>query len=87
MIFSTTVVISLLALLPSSLALAIDTRKTDCSFVCPGKDTYGHGLSRSNGGDGTISCSYSGGSGNSCIYNVVSVHSSRMLHIEAHPVT
>ena len=73
MIFSTTVVVSLLALLPSSLALAIDGRKNDCSFVCPGTDTNGRGLSGSNGGGSTFSCS---GSGILCVYDVVSVHSS-----------
>ena len=86
MIFSAVVVVSALALLPLSLASIPDAHKKDCVFVCPGTDSYEYALSASNHGDGTLSCSYSGGSGNLCTYDVVSARMSRILSVPAHTV-
>lgn len=86
MIFSAAFLVSVLALVPSSLGLVFDARNNGCTFVCPGNDAYGYGLTTSNVNDGKISCSYSGGSGNLCTYDVVSAHSPRILHTPVHTV-
>ena len=83
MIFSTVVAASALALLPSSLALAIGARKSDCTFVCPQNDAHGNGLSGSNVNGNSLPCTYAG---NLCIYNIVSVHLSRTPHMPVHTV-
>ena len=86
MIFSTVAAASILALIPSSLALAIGARDNGCTFVCPQNDAHGNGLSGSNVSGNSVSCTYAGGSGNLCIYDIVSVRSSRIFHAPAHAV-
>ena len=83
MIFSTVVAASILALVPSSLALAIGTRDNACTFACPQNDAHGNGLSGSSVNGNSLSCTYAGGSGNLCIYDIVSVRSSR-IYTPAH---
>lgn len=78
MIFSVVAVASVLSLLPVSRALALNARETECTFVCPDTSTYGNGLSTFAIGDTTISCSYSADYDDSCIYDIVSIHSLRM---------
>jgi hypothetical protein len=84
MIFSVAVVASVLSLLCSARALTLPTRQNDCSFVCPGTDVDGKGLSAHTGGDTTISCSYSPESGNWCTYASVSVGPLCVSHTPAH---
>jgi hypothetical protein len=84
MIFSVAVVASVLSLLCSTRALTLPTRQNDCSFVCPGTDVDGKGLSAHTSGDTTISCSYSPESGNWCTYASVSVGPLCVSHTPAH---
>ena len=72
MIFSTVVAVSILAFIPSSLALAIDARNNGHAFACPQEDTYKHGLTASHVHDKSLSCTYAGGSSDVCIYDIVS---------------
>jgi len=81
MIFSAVVVVSVLSLLTSSRALALNARQSDCELACPDTDADGNGLSVFIIDDATISCSYDGEPGNSCTYDTVSVGSSAICKL------
>ena len=72
MIFSTTVVVSVLSLLSFTSAATISARGDDCKFVCPDKGVDGDTLQATAFGDKVISCSYSGHPFKWCTYDPVS---------------
>ena len=81
MILSAAIVVSALSLFSCSHALTLNVRQDDCPLVCPEKDADGKGLSKFSFDDRTMSCSYDGEPGNSCVYDTVSVDSSAMRNL------
>src|SRR6266478_6488516 len=74
MFFSTTAAACVLSLLSSTHALALVERQSNCCFVCPKSDVNGSALSTSTEiGVASFSCTYSGESRSSCLYDLVSV--------------
>ena len=84
MLASVVIVTSVLSLLPCAHTLTLSARQTDCAFVCPNADVDGNGFSTFISDDATISCSYFGGSDDSCSYDLVSVDWLGTSHTLAH---
>jgi hypothetical protein len=73
MLASVVIVTSILSLVPCTRALTLNSRQNDCAFVCPDANVDGNEFATFTSDDTTISCSYSGGSDDSCRYDLVSV--------------
>ena len=81
MIFSAPVIISVLSLLSSACALAVNARQSDCSLACPETDATGNALSTSSIDDTSVSCLYTGELAISCIYDAVGLDSFLSLQL------